>query len=51
MDDLELYEWWAAEALSAANAQGPDEADWRDAYEEMASELLSLHNLALRVAA
>ena len=51
MDDLELYEWWAAEAVSAANSQAPDEGDWRDAYEEMASELVSLANLAQRVAA
>lgn len=48
MDDLELYEWWAAEALTIAKTQGPRR---RDAYEELASELLSLANLAIRVAA
>lgn len=51
MDDLELYQWWAAEAVSYANSVPPDEADWRDAYEEMASELVCLANLAIREAA
>ena len=51
MDDHELYGWWAAEAVSAANSQRPGEGGWRDAYEEMASELVSLENLAKRVAA
>ena len=50
MDDLELYEWWAAEAVSYANATPPAVTDWRDAYEEMASELVSLANLVLREA-
>lgn len=52
MDDLELYEWWAAESVGYANdAQASGEGDWRDAYEEMASELVSLANLAIREAA
>lgn len=52
MDALDLYEWWAAEAVSYANdAQASGKGDWRDAYEEMASELLSLANLAIRTAA
>lgn len=51
MDDLELYEWWAAEAVSYANSIPPAKAALRDAYEEMASELVSLANLAIRVAA
>jgi hypothetical protein len=42
----DLYEQWAAEALSAANAQGPGEDDWRDAYEELAAELFHLANLS-----
>jgi hypothetical protein len=46
----DLYENWAAEALSAAKSQRPHEGDWRDAYEELASELVSLANLALAAA-
>lgn len=41
----DLYEEWAAEAVSDANWPGIDERT-RDAYGEMASELLSLANQA-----
>lgn len=50
MDDLELYEEWAAECLTIA-IDNQDDPPWGDAYEEMASELVSLANLAKRVAA
>ena len=40
----DLYEQWASESLSAAKSQQPHEADWRDGYEEMASELVALAN-------
>lgn len=39
---VDLYEQWAAETLTSANQQEAHEADWRDAFEEIASELLSL---------
>lgn len=38
----DLYEQWAAETLTSANSQEPHESDWRDAFEEIASEMLSL---------
>lgn len=40
----DFYEQWAAETLSYANDQVDEE--WRDVYEEVASELLSLANQA-----
>lgn len=43
----DLYEQWASETLTSANQQEPDEQDWRDAFEEIASELLALANLSL----
>ena len=50
MDDFggmaDLYEQWASETLSMANEQKPHEADWREAYDEIASELLSLARAA-----
>lgn len=42
----DLYEEWAAETLSYAKQQRPGEAWWRDAFEEIAAELLSLSNVA-----
>jgi hypothetical protein len=57
MDDLDLYEEWASSALFLANqsmalANSPVRAmRTADEYEEMASELVSLSNLAQRVAA
>lgn len=47
---IDLYEEWASESVSCAKRLGPDEADQRDAYEEMASELLALSNVARRAA-
>lgn len=49
-DTPQLYDEWASESLSYAKASA-DHPAWADAYEEMASELISLANLARRVAA
>ena len=38
----DLYEQWASETLTSANQQEPHEGDWRNAFEEIASEMLSL---------
>lgn len=48
---VDLYEQWASEALAAANEQQSHEADWRDGYEEMASELLALARISREVGA
>lgn len=47
----DLYEQWASETLTSANQQEAHEADWRDAYEEITSELLSLARVCRKAGA